>query len=338
MNPFSPSLYLKDNLLDTRKPSYFSVEVSSRCIMKCKMCYAWKKKYEKDLRLPTLNEWACFMDLLSGFNDNAVKMNFSGAEPLADKMSLKVADLAAKKGFFTMMCTNGFLVDQQMVRDIVEAGLKVVIISLDGAHSSTHDFLRGKRGAYDRVMQAIEFLSDYKDKIEIGIQTIILEKNMDEIIELTDFINRDDRVKFINFQAVANPFGSPLDKTWHKKHKYDFLWPQDTIKAHRLIDDLIRLKKSGYKISNRMPQLEMFKRYFEDPRSFIRRDRCNVDFYMSVDQLGDVYMCWLKKPIGNIMRNNPKEIWYSAEADQRRKEIRSCKTNCHLLVNCGYEE
>lgn len=59
---------------------------------------------------------------------------------------------------------------------------------------------------------------------------------------------------------------------------------------------------------------------------------------MNIDQFGNVYMCRLKEPIGNIKEDSPKDMWYSKRASQSREEIKSCKVNCHVLINCCYEE
>lgn len=324
------------NKENKREPAFCCIEISPTCILKCKMCSIWKNK-RKSLKGPTLTEWYNFIDGLSGLSKNSIIMNFSGAEPLSDDRTLTLISFCSKKGLSTSMCTNGFLIDKKMVHKIVESGLKTIIVSLDG-DKNTHDFLRGVDGCYDKVMRAISYLDAYRDSLEIGIQPVILGCNLDEIIKLTEWANEDGRIKFIHFQVVTQPFDDPFDNEWYEKSEYNLLWPHDIKKVYDTINELIKFKKMGYKISNTLSQLEVFKKYFENPHRFIKENRCNVDFFMNIDQSGDVYMCRIKKPIGNIKKDSSEDIWYSKKASQVREEIKNCKINCHVLVNCCYEE
>jgi len=236
------------------------------------------------------------------------------------------------------MHTNGFLIDKEMASRIVDTGLNQITLSLDGITKETHDHLRGAEGCHDTVMQAISYLDSHRSGLKIGIATIILDENLDEIVSLAEWANQDARVGHITFQAIMQPFFTPPIHEWYKKSKYAFLWPKDIKKIHAIIDELIKLKKNGHKIGNPVSQLETFKRYFENPKSFIRKTNCNVDFWMNINQCGDVYMCENMQSIGNIKGSRPEEIWRSQESIQRREDIRSCKANCHILVNCAYEE
>jgi MoaA/NifB/PqqE/SkfB family radical SAM enzyme len=236
------------------------------------------------------------------------------------------------------MCTNGFLINDKVAHKVAESGLNVIIISLDGMSKNTHDFIRGVSGCYEGVMRAIDYLDKIRGDLSIGIQTIILEKNLDEIVKIVEWVNKDKRIGFVNFQAIACPFDMVFDENWYKKSDYAFLWPQDPKKINDVINELIELKKNGAKISNSISQLEVFRRYFESPNAFIKKNICNVNSWININQFGDVYMCRLKEPIGNIKENSPNDIWYSGTANLRREEMKNCAMNCHLLVNCCCKE
>jgi len=51
-----------------------------------------------------------------------------------------------------------------------------------------------------------------------------------------------------------------------------------------------------------------------------------------------VYLCFFKEKIGNIRETTPQEMWESEAAIRVREEIKRCKHNCELLVNCYYED
>lgn len=322
--------------LPDRKPSFCCIEMSSSCISKCKMCSIWKNK-RNPFEVPALTLWRDFIDDFCGIAKKSAVINFAGGEPLSDGRNLELIKFCSENSIYTTMCTNGFLIDKPMAGKIAESGLKVIIISLDGLRN-THEFLRGVTGCYDKIMEAINYLDVYRDVLEIGIQPVIFGCNLDEIIKLTEWADMDSRIKFIHFQVVSQPFDEIYDNEWFKKNEYSFLWPQDVNKAHKTIDELIALKTKGYKISNSVKQFEVFKRYLVNPNKFIRKDACNVDFFLNIDPLGEIYMCRLKESIGNIKKNRFKDIWHSMKTRQVRQDIRNCSMNCHVLVNCCYEE
>jgi MoaA/NifB/PqqE/SkfB family radical SAM enzyme len=318
------------------KLAFCCLEISPVCISKCKMCSIWRNKINLS-DMPVLTQWYGLIESISAISQNSAVVNFAGAEPLADERNLEVIKFCARKGLVTSMCTNGFLINGEMARKIAESGLKVIVISLDGG-KNTHEFLRGVYGCYDKIMKAINFLDVYRDILEIGIQPVIFGCNLDEIVELTEWADNDKRIKFIHFQVVSQPFDESYDNGWFRKSEHSLLWPQDVKNVDNTIDKLIELKKKGRKISNSVRQLEVFKKYFRFPGEFIRKGMCNVDFFLNVNSLGQVYMCRWKEPIGNIKKDNFKDIWYSAKADQLRRQIKNCKMNCHVLINCCYEE
>lgn len=302
------------------------------------MCFVWRDDYIKNPEEPELEEWYNFIGLLGDLTDNSIEINVAGGEPLCDERNLALISFSAKRGLRTSMPTNGFLIDEEMARKIANSGLGAIGISLDGISKNTHDFLRGREGCYDKVMRAITYLDKRRGKLGIGILTTISNQNLDEIVGLTEWVNKDERIGTIIFQAIAQPFNTIFDRQWYDKSEYSFLWPRDSIKNHSIINNLIRFKKIRYKISNPLSQLEAFKRYFDNPREFIKKTSCNVDFYMNINRFGDIFMCPLKKPIGNIKEGDPKKIWYSEDANRLREEIRNCRVNCHHLLNCCYEE
>ena len=334
------AIFLKSEtcVSNIRRPVFCRIGIPSTCMLKCKMCFGWKINFKKGLKEPTLQEWCDFIDLLGDFSNNSIEMNFTDTEPLLDERNLALIAFSAQKGLPTSMHSNGVLIDKELAFRIVDTGLNQITISLDGINKETHDHLRGVEGCHDKVMRAIGYLDSCAGNLKIGIQTIILSENLDEIVSLVEWVNKDERLGHISFQAIMQPFFTiPIDG-WHQKSEYNFLWPKDIKKVFTIIDELIRLKKTGYKIGNPISQLETFKKYFEKPDNFIKKSNCNVDFWMNINRSGDVRMCENMQPIGNIQSSRPEEIWYSQEAVRRREGIKSCKANCNILVNCAYEE
>ena len=183
--------------------------------------------------------------------------------------------------------------------------------------------LRGRSNSFTRVMDAIRYLRGSSSKLQIGIMTIIMEKNIDEIIPLTQWVQDNNDLTFINFQAIMQPFGEATDTDWYRKDSYKELWPHDIDKICSILDSLIKLKGSAFsKIANSTPQLETFKKYFKDPENLIRRNRIcsSIDYGISIDYYGCIRLCSHYNLIGDIF-HDVREVYYSIGAQEARKIV-----------------
>jgi MoaA/NifB/PqqE/SkfB family radical SAM enzyme len=229
-----------------------------------------------------------------------------------------------------------------MAKEISDSGLGLICISLDSFNEEKHDYLRGIKGAYRNAMNAIEYLDKYRsNRLNIGIQTTIMRPNLDDILSLTEWVHRDDRLIVICFQAVIQPDNTPYDHCWYERDEFQLLWPNDVSYVSSIIDELIGLQKKGYRMSNPMGQLEAFKDYFEDPDRFIKKIKCNKgDHVLNIDDEGNLYLCYDMGFLGNIKDPDMDitELWYSQKANYIREKIDSCKKNCGTLINCFFEE
>lgn len=310
--------------------------VTENCCLRCKMCHIWKHKRDDEQVL--LDEYLCFFDSLRDFSREPVQIQFVGGEPLLKKGLLDLIGYASGKGFSTTMTTNGFLVDRNAVEMLRKCGLQTLGFSLESMKKEKHDFLRGTDGAYERVMKALEYFSEYHSP-DIFIATIINGQNLDDLAELAEWVNVNRRLDFIYFQAVMQPFGTKENEEWFKDEEFKFLWP-DADKASEVLDKLIHLKSSSYKINNQLAQLESFKSYFRDPGTFIKkRTKCNLGKdAVTVLPDGNIFLCLAMEPIGNIKADRIEDAWSSEKAERVRGKIANCRNNCKLMINCFFEE
>lgn len=309
--------------------------VTENCTLRCKVCHIWKHK--RDDKKISLKEYMEFMSDLKQFAGDKIQIQFVGGEPLLKKGIIELIQYAAREGFCTTMTTSGYLINRKMADEIVHSGLNTLGFSLESLREERHDFLRGTSGVQKRIMEAIDFFCKYPH-LQLFISSIITRSNLDDIVELAEWVNRNKGINFIYFQAVMQPFAMPEDDNWYRGEEGAFLWP-DTDKACKVLDDLIELKKKGYKISNQAAQLEIFKSYFKDPHRFIKKTKCNLghkSFTVLPD--GNIFLCLSMEPIGNIKKDKIDEVWLSEKADVARKQIASCRKNCKLMINCFFEE
>ncbi len=122
------------------------------CNLRCKHCYSESGNVSK-LELST-EEAMKVVDQIADFG--VTSLAFSGGEPLMRKDFFEVARHAVDAGLYVSLATNGTLLNEDNVRKLKEVGLHYVEVSLDGADAKTHDFFRGKTGAFNQTLQGLK--------------------------------------------------------------------------------------------------------------------------------------------------------------------------------------
>lgn len=323
---------------NTLKPEFCCVAATDYCMLRCKMCNKWQEPIPKPEELPSLDEWKNFIAGFRELVDEGFEMDFGGGEALSMPGILDLVKFAKGKGFRTTMASNGYLINKDMALKIADSGLDAVSLSLDSPRPELHDRMRGVKGVYQRVMDAIDNLTTYSPHTRKGLCCIIMNDNLDDLLRLVQWADENDKVDWLYFMVVVQPnYSGPLTDDWQDEYKY--LWPKDKSKVLSILDELIRLRQNGSKVSNRAEHLRAYKAYFNNPQKLVNKAKCIVGGKaISVNAYGFVQLCLFKDFIGNIREHDIRELWRSQDADSIRKKVDECKTNCHLLLNCCYIE
>ena len=241
-------------------------------------------------------------------------------------------------GMRTNLNSNGVLIDETVARKLGEAGLENIKLSLDSLDPRTHDYMRGVDGVYDRVMRAIDNLHRYAPKIRVALISVIYEQTYRDFIPLMEWINNNEKIEHVLVMVAMQPNNTPPEENWWNG-PYGFLWPKDKEAVAKLVDELIVLKKRGYKINNSAAQLRAAREYFLSPEKFVKKTVCNMDKAVHVSSIGQIFLCFNYGILGDVRHGDDiGRIWNSAAAQKVREEIRDCKKNCHFLINCYFEE
>lgn len=328
---------IKKDILDLNSIQYIDLAITANCILQCKMCHIWKNgKFAEEL---TLNEWKRFISSLANIPGITRQIDFSGGEPLMKDGLLDLVFFCSAQGFKVSMATNAYLIDEAAAKRIAESGLERINISLDSLDENVHDYLRGVKGTYKRLMAAIAYLEKYCGGIDIAFCAVISGKNLKGLANLVNWVQKNEKFIGINLQAIQQPFNTSLDSEWFKKSNYAELWPKDVEEVCHVLDDLVELKKNKGRLFNSISQLQMFKEYFASPLNFIKQLKCNVgQNAFQVNHLGHVKVCYFEEPIGNIRDDSISRIFAGEKAQRLRAKMSNCKDNCHFIVNCRYDE
>jgi MoaA/NifB/PqqE/SkfB family radical SAM enzyme len=314
--------------------------ITDDCMLACKMCRKWQGDIFTAAKhtVPEVWDWKRAISSLRTISDKGLQINFGGGEPLLKKDILDLVSFSKKKGFLTNIATNAYLIDRDMAKRIAHSGLDSIIISLDSLVEDTHDYLRGVRGVYRQVLNAIELLDKHCNSLFKGICCVIYEKNIDDILSLAEWAFKDRRINSIYFMAAMQPNNTALDSIWYKKDEHAVLWPKDRNKVNSVIDELIKIKKVNPKITNQISQLKAFKSYYNDPSSFVKNSVCNMGSALHISSIGDIFICYRWESLGNIIGDDIAQLWNSDKAYKVRNDVVSCQENCHFLLNCFFKE
>lgn len=337
---------MKRNIMPGKDKEFISNFIDScdlllghSCMLRCKMCYLWQR--QGDVNELNIKEWKDLIDALSKLIvPEPVRLHFGGGEPLLREDIFDLIQFSAQRNFKTMITSNGFLVDARIAAKISNSGLTHITFSLDGLQEKIHDYLRGTPGSQARVLKAVEHVNNLQKKPTLGINCLISAVNLEEILPLAHWVIGNHKISGVIFQAVVSPFGIAPDDQWYKKDIFSELWPQQIARVEYVLDQLIKLKNSGNdKISNPVAQLEAFKMYFRDPLGFINKTACPMNGKsLLINWLGQVHSCGMLANIGNIRQQPIAEIWLSAKAQDRRREMSLCNMNCNNKVNCFFNK
>ena len=132
---------------------------SNACNFKCEHCSTRAPLGENADYLMPLDKVAELAD--EAHELGIVEWNMHGGELLTNKARLLELIRAIKpERFYVFLTSNGYLMTRETAEELAEAGVNRVSISIDSFNPKVHDAFRGIKGAYERAMQALEYVKE----------------------------------------------------------------------------------------------------------------------------------------------------------------------------------
>lgn len=182
-----------------RNISYARISITDRCNLKCIYCMPDGYK-PNDKRTITREEIKILVEALASLGIKRIRL--TGGEPLIRKDIVGIiSDINSIKGIEDIgITTNGMLLDN-LIDDLVNAGLKRINISLDSLKEDTFRKITG--GSVEKVIDSIEKCISKGLKIKINMVPIagINDGEIEDFIKLTE--NLDVDVRFIELMPIG---------------------------------------------------------------------------------------------------------------------------------------
>jgi radical SAM protein with 4Fe4S-binding SPASM domain len=114
-------------------------------------------------------------------------INFLGGEPFIRKDLPEIIRHGKTLGLEMSSNTNGMLLKPSMVDRVVEAGLDMLVVSIDGPDAETHDAVRGKN-TFERLKGNMDYIKEVVDSgetnLQVTINTILSENNRNRVEDM----------------------------------------------------------------------------------------------------------------------------------------------------------
>ncbi len=154
---------------------YALYELTLQCNMNCIHCGSSAgNKRGKEL---SKKEWFNVTKQLAELNCKDITL--LGGEPFLRKDWYEISKNITDNGLNVRIMSNGFLINQKTIQKLRSIDPTAVSISLDGAKSETHDFIRQTKGSYDKCIQGLDSLQ--KAGINTSVVTSINKLNFQEL-------------------------------------------------------------------------------------------------------------------------------------------------------------
>lgn len=163
--------------------------LTNRCNLSCPHCYASAKSKEGTGELSTEEAKKVIDDLA---HQAVLVLILSGGEPIMRKDFYELAHYAMEKGISCALSTNGTLINESHVKNILKSGIGYVGISIDGTQEK-HDEFRGRQGAYTASLRAIRLCRDAG--IKVGLRLSLTSYTAAGLPRVFDLFEQERLVK-----------------------------------------------------------------------------------------------------------------------------------------------
>lgn len=284
--------YKKDYSVERRLPLLLTLDLTNKCNLKCKHCYA-------DAGIALRNEletsdWVRIIDDFSEMSENA-EVTLTGGEPTVHPDFWHIAEYIKKKCHRLVVFTNGTTMTNEQLKVRLAELADVIQLSLDGLKQTTNDNLRGTN-VWERVHDL--FNSVYDKQVQIRLSICLTTTNKDEIsANMERFMTEIDPMKKIGVM-----FSPTLTAGRNSEGKYTLDYPD----VQNLIGkQLLKLWEAGWRRPNTFQRNERFQ-------------RCGIGGTIVVGSNGNLHACTFAPSTGNIRKDSLLK-WHTNELEQLRR-------------------
>jgi len=320
--------------------------ITYRCTSRCHTCNIWKRNVDPGREELSKQEWITVLSRLKQYGIRSFEV-FGGDALLRKDVVLEILNYCKENDIDTYFPTNANLCDRSTVREMIDAGLGTIYLSIDDV-GEMHDKVRGIEGTFSRVKQALEYFVEERGSCsfpKIIVCTTISNLNYKSFPELLEFLG-----KYPIDAVYPRPLGE-FSSINIQKSEIDGSFPEpyfissdgnshlmSTVELNGMKQVLNRVKESEQKL-----YVNYRTFYGTKDDTFLTGEydfkHCHIaTTFVTVNPNGDVVPCpsFRSYVIGNLVERPLEEIWGNKKHRdfiryQQRKQISLCR-NCNMRV------
>jgi sulfatase maturation enzyme AslB (radical SAM superfamily) len=342
----------------TPVPEEVGIQLTNKCNLRCATCFQWNEEGFLQQRDPKTQNDTIDIELiaqiLAATREVRSGLYLWGGEPLCYPYWDRLAKLLVNDPRWTVLCTNGTLIDRKIESLLAVSADLAILVSLDG-FAAENDLIRGK-GTFRKVVENIDLLLELKRKGlfkgEISINCVINEAMAGKLYEFMEFFE----AKGVNTVYFCFPWYLPQDTVermdryfgekfgWLPKmpvghvpswHSYQYHLDPGILPV--LQSEIAKINRRLWKIRIRFqPALELdeiddFIRGKEIPAQ--NRRRClGLSTRLNVLPSGEVTVCKLfpEFTVGDLKTESLTALWHNEKFTRCRETI-----GCNLMPVCS---
>lgn len=291
-----------------------NLQITYRCNFQCEICDFWKESHDPADEL-TLDDVHLIGRKLKRLGTLIVSL--AGGEPLVRDDICDIITILNGSGHFPILITNGWYVNETVARDILRAGLQEISVSVDYRDPARHDAQRGREGAWERAVRALELLNRARPdrRNRVHMISVLMDDNLEDVEGLIE-LSRDLGVTYM-LSLYSSNRGAKRPRL-----------PDAQVSEH-----LLSLKA-------RYPEFVTLTSYVEQFDRAVAEGgigHCQTGrLLLNVDNGGRVARCTetLDEPVGSILTDDITAIRARLRRVQRESTCSACWTSCRGFAEC----
>ncbi len=313
-------------------PYLVALNLTRRCNLACAHCYLDAKVMKQgDPDEMSTAEVKEVLASIAAVGPEAMVV-LTGGEPLLRRDLEDIAAHAAGLGLMVVVGSNGLQLTPARARRLKSAGVAGVGLSIDSLRPERHDAFRGRKGAWGRVMAAVDACRDVRMPFQIHFSAT--DETADEIDAMVAFA-RDAGALVLNvFFMVCTGRGEKYADI--SPAKYEHVLRRVAVAARRETRLMVRAKCAPHfkRIAMEMdPDWPITAAHGYDAGGCIAGTR-----YARITPNGTLTACpYMEEPAGSLREASFAEIWASAPALQalRTPRLEGRCGACEYRQLCG---
>jgi len=335
-------------------PSVVNINLTNACNQDCKTCtYRVSNRTNLNIKFLPYEVIKRLIDEVAPYGTNLVFCG--GGEPTLHPQLGRIIAYASKKGLYSEITTNGFIL-RDKVKELVDAGIGAIVVSIDGPEE-IHDLVRGRKNAYARAIDSIIELNKIKRRPHVAISTTVSPinwKSLPEFFKKVEVLIKTRRIDYVMIRHMQNILGKRNFEEYNREFGKEMFYAElneyedmdfdsiDMEKLHQLVTWSNKAFPWLFWVGKRMNVKELEK-YYKDPDVFIKDRRVYCPwFFVNITETGDVVLCNEVTASNNFVFGNIKEqsfleIWNTSPKIIRFRKILQKYGKLPICARCcGY--